>query len=83
MRTRAYYENEIMRNMKEIPEIYLPEFYNLFNTIKDIFNKKPKENSEKLSSTGLCGIWKDDRDINEIIADMESGRNYFSDRTAI
>lgn len=83
MRTRTYYENEIMRNMREIPEIYLPEFYNLFNSIKNIFNKKSNEDNGKVASTGLCGIWEDDRDIKEIIAEMESGRNYFSARSVI
>ncbi len=80
MNTRAYYESEIMRNIKEIPENYLPEFYNLFNSFKEIIKKKSGHNSGKIEETGLCGIWEDDRDIKEIIEEMESGRDYFSNR---
>ncbi|MFH1049970.1 MAG: hypothetical protein V1779_03455 [bacterium] len=77
MEKRAYYENEIMSNIREIPESFLPEVYNLFQSIR---NKYHKNDNKKLDSTGLCGIWQDDRDIKEIIAEMESGRNYFANR---
>jgi len=79
MENRAYYENEIMRDIREIPESFLPEVYNLFQSIRNNFNNN-KISNKKLNSTGLCGIWQDDRDIKEIIAEMESGRNYFASR---
>lgn len=79
MEKRAYYENEMLRDIREIPESFLPEVYNLFQSLINNFHKN-KIKGKKLNSTGLCGIWQDDRDIKEIISEMESGRNYFANR---
>ena len=85
MNSRAYYESQIMRIIKEIPDEAIPSFSNFIISIKSLFKKNlnidfNKQELQKLSETGFCGCWEDERTAEEIIKDMESGRNYFSNR---
>ena len=80
MNTRAYYENLILRNIREIPDNYLPVLHNLFNSLGDIFKAKDNKNPEKIISTGFCGVWEDSRTADEIIADIENSRTGYGSR---
>jgi len=82
MNTRTYYENLILRNIKNIPDNYLPVLYNFFNSFSVIFKNKEKQH-EKLKSTGFCGTWEDNRSAEEIIAEIESSRTGFGKREIV
>ncbi|MFH1051820.1 MAG: hypothetical protein V1779_12940 [bacterium] len=79
MNTRTYYENLILRNIKKMPDNYLPALYNIFNTFSDMF-KINDNNREKIKSTGFCGAWEDNRTAEEIIADIENSRTGYGNR---
>ena len=80
MNTRTYYENLIFRNIKNMPDNYLPALYNFFNSFSDIFKIHDNNNQEKIKSTGFCGVWKDKRSADEIIADIENARTGYGNR---
>lgn len=80
MNTRTYYENLIFRNVKKMPDNYLPSLYNLFNSLSDIFKIHDNNKPEKMKSTGFCGVWEDKRSADEIIADIENARTGFGNR---
>jgi hypothetical protein len=68
MRTENKYEEMLIKEIRGIPTLRVK---------KGISN-----NSKILSATGsgLCGIWKDSRDADEIINDIKSARTGFGNR---
>jgi hypothetical protein len=83
MNTRQYYEEQINFAIKDIPDYSLEEFLKYIGIFKNLLNNQHKTNSGNDDAMELCGIWDDDRDVEEIIKEMESGRNYFSNREII
>ena len=73
MQIKGKYETLILNEMKGIPEEALPM------VIKTLITVKIKKTIEKKSS-GLCGIWEDNRSADEIIKDIHSFRTGFGGR---
>ena len=80
MQTRAYYENQISKNIHSLDYESLKKFYLLTISFKDIFTKTEEKTLANNQSTGFCGCWTDDRSADEIIKDIESSRTGFGDR---
>lgn len=80
MNTRTYYESQIMKDLQEIPDESLPIFLTIVNSFKDLLRKNIMKETLITESTGFCGVWEDDRPVNEIVLQAESARNYFSNR---
>ena len=80
MNTREYYKSLIAKDIMDIPDESLPYFFTMLSNLKDSIIKGVNQQEEKSELTGFCGAWEDDRPVEEIIADIESGRNYFSCR---
>jgi hypothetical protein len=78
MQTRTRHEEEILKEIREIPEKAIPQVINILRSLRQsIFaGTMPK----KAKSSGLCGIWKDDRNAEDIIKDIRSHRTGFGGR---
>lgn len=78
MQTKTRYEEEILKEIREIPEKAIPQVINILRSLRQsIFaGAMPK----KAKSSGLCGIWKDDRNAEDIIMDIRSHRTGFGGR---
>ncbi len=80
MQTKTKYEEIILKDVREFPVETLPQVVKILHSLKkSIFVVKSKKTSKEKSS-GLCGIWKDSRNANEIINDIYSHRTGFGGR---
>ena len=80
MQIRNKYEALVMNEIKGIPEEALPMVVKILQTLKEtLLTVKSKKTIEKKSS-GLCGIWEDNRSADEIIDDIHSFRTGFGGR---
>ncbi|MCZ7401510.1 MAG: hypothetical protein O8C61_04740 [Candidatus Methanoperedens sp.] len=80
MQTKSKYETLILNEIKEIPDEALPMVIKILQTLKEtLVTVKSKKKIQKKSS-GLCGIWKDNRNADEIIDDIHSFRTGFGGR---
>ncbi len=66
---KTHYEKIIINEIKDIPEDALPQVIQFLQSLK----KALKDRTRK-SESGLCGIWNDQRDANEIIENIYSHR---------
>ncbi len=77
MQTKSKYETLILNEIKGMPEEALPMVIKILQTLKEtLVTVKLKKTIEKKSS-GLCGIWEDNRSADEIINDIHSFRTGF------
>lgn len=80
MQAKTKYEKMILKEIKGLPEETLPLIVKILQSLREsIIAVKPKKSAGKKSS-GLCGIWKDDRSVDEIINDIYSHRTGFGGR---
>ena len=80
MRTENKYEEMLIKEIRCIPKI---SQYRVLQMLKSLRVKNDTlNNSRVLSATdsGLCGIWKDTREADEIIDDIKSARTGFGNR---
>ncbi len=80
MRTENKYEEMLIKEMRCIPK---ESQYRVIQMLRALRVKKDiSYNLKRLSDTdsGLCGIWKDSREADEIISDIKSARTGFGDR---
>lgn len=80
MQTKSNYETLILNEIKGIPEEALPMVIKILQTLREnLVTVNLKKTIEKKSS-GLCGIWEDNRSADEIINDIHSFRTGFGGR---
>lgn len=80
MQTRTKHEEIILKEVREFPAEALPQVVKILHLLKEsAFVLKSKKTSKKKSS-GLCGIWKDNRNADEIMNDIYSHRTGFGGR---
>jgi hypothetical protein len=76
METRAYYENKILDNLKNVPEGSLPAMYiSILNIIEKI-----KRGIDNEATLDFCGKWQDERSAKEIIDDIYLSRTGYANR---
>jgi len=80
MEAKEKYESLILNEVRGIPEEALPMVINILHSVRESFMaiKIKKSKIKKLS--GLCGIWDDERNADEIINDIHSCRTGFGGR---
>ncbi|MBE9592956.1 MAG: hypothetical protein IMF19_05705 [Proteobacteria bacterium] len=80
MQTRTEYEETILKEVRKFPVEALPQVIRSLHSLKkSIFVVKSRK-AGKEKSSGLCGIWKDSRNADEIINDIYSHRTGFGGR---
>jgi len=80
MQTKDKYETLILNEMKGIPEEALPMVIKILRTLKETLITVKTKKTIKRKSSGLCGIWEDNRSADEIIKDIHSFRTGFGGR---
>ena len=78
MQTNVSHEEEILKEIKKLPESALPKILKLIEFLKNELLDQKLE--EKRESTGFCGIWEDERSADDIIDDINSHRTGFGGR---
>lgn len=74
------YERMILKEIEEIPDNALPHILKLLKLLKKSFLALEHPEKTESESTGLCGIWQDERTAEEIIEDIYSSRTGFCNR---
>ena len=84
MRTQTKYEEIILEEIRTLPPPVLPQAVKMLRSLREGVNSiagraghKSAANTER---TGFCGIWKDDRLADEIIADITTHRSGYGRR---
>jgi hypothetical protein len=81
MSSSMSHEEEIIKEIKELPEMELPRILRLIRFFRTEMIDRNRH--EKRESTGFCGIWEDDRSADEIIRDISSHRTGFGNRETV
>ncbi len=80
MEAKEKYESLILNEVKGIPEEALPMVIKILHSLKESFMAIKIKKSYIKKSSGLCGIWEDERSADEIINDIRSYRTGFGGR---
>jgi hypothetical protein len=80
MQTQSKYEEMILKELREIPTVSQPQIIKILRSLRKSINAVKKIPTEKYSESGLCGIWVDDRNAEEIINDIQAHRTGFGGR---
>jgi len=80
MRTKTNYEKIILKEVKGLPVEALPQVVKILHSLKESIYVVKVKKIRKEKSSGLCGIWKDNRNADEIIKDIYSHRTGFGGR---
>jgi hypothetical protein len=83
MKTRTKYEEIILGEIRTLPPPVLPQAVKMLRSlregIKSVAGRKSNAETER-TRTGFCGVWKDDRPADEIIADITTHRSGYGRR---
>lgn len=78
MDSSTSHEEAIIKEIKELPEAELPRVLKLIKFFKsELLGQRIHQ---KKGATGFCGIWEDDRSVDEIIEDIHMHRTGFGNR---
>ena len=80
MQTRTNYEKVILKEIRELPGEALPQVLKILRMIKETVAIGHRPSEKKRKSSGLCGIWVDERTAEEIIEDIQKTRTGFGGR---
>jgi hypothetical protein len=80
MQTKMNYEKVILKEIRELPGEALPQVLKILRSIKETVAIGHLPVGKKRKSSGLCGIWVDDRTAEEIIEDIRKNRTGFGGR---
>jgi hypothetical protein len=74
MQTKMNYEKVILKEIREMPGEALPQVLKILRSIKEAVAAGHLPEEKKRKSSGLCGIWVDDRTAEEIVKDVRGNR---------
>lgn len=77
MQTKTKYEEMVIKELRKIPEDSMPQVVKILRTLKSVSVSTKKE---MIKESGLCGIWRDKRNAEEIIEEIHSHRSGFGSR---
>jgi hypothetical protein len=80
MQARTNYEKVILKEIRELPGEALPQVLRILRSIKETVAISHIPSEKKRKSSGLCGIWVDERPAEEIIEDIRKNRTGFGGR---
>jgi hypothetical protein len=80
MQTKINYEKIILKEIQELPRDIMPQILSIVRSIKESISVRNVSDKKKPQSSGLCGIWQDDRPAKEIIDDIRKHRTGFGGR---
>ena len=84
MRTQTKYEEIILEEIRTLPLPVLPQavkmLRSLRESVKSVAGRAGRKSAADTERTGFCGVWKDDRSADEIIADITAHRSGYGRR---
>jgi len=75
MQSENKYEEMALKELRGIPKKSQHQVIKILRSLRASINTSHTLKKETMGGSGLCGIWKDSRDAEEIIADIKA-RNY-------
>lgn len=80
MRTENKYEEMLLKELRGIPKISQYKVVQMLRALRLKKNISDNMKDPFINGSGLCGIWKDSRDADEIIDDIKAARTGFGER---
>ena len=87
MRTQTKYEEIILAEIRTLPPPVLPQAVKMLRSLREGVKsaagragRKSAADTADTERTGFCGVWKDDRPADEIIADITTHRSGYGRR---
>ena len=84
MRTQTKYEEIILKEIRTLPPPVLPQAVKMLRSLREgvngIAGRAGRKSAADTKRTGFCGVWKDDRPADEIIADITIHRSGYGRR---
>lgn len=75
MQTKTVYEEQILKEMRDLPEIVQEKIVKIVHFFRsDILERKLTEEKATEEFLSVCGTWEDDRSVEEQIKDVYSSR---------
>ena len=79
MQTKTIYEEKILRELRDLPEIVQERLSNIMHTLKkEIMILEGDERRATDAFLSVCGTWKDDKSAEEQIQAIYSSRRSVS-----
>lgn len=80
MQTKTKIEELVLKEIREMPETALPQVLKIIRSLRQSLRAAINSREAKPTSSGLCGLWKDDRNAEDIVEDIYSHRTGFGGR---
>jgi hypothetical protein len=80
MQAKTNYEKIILKKIRELPGDVMPQVLKIVCSCKESFSVGKITSKKREQTSGLCGIWQDDRSAEEIIEDIRKHRTGFGGR---
>lgn len=81
MKTQTRYEEMFLSEIRELPVLVLPQALKMLWSLKEGVLSVAKHHSVvNFEKTGFCGLWQDERSVDEIIEEIATHRSGFGDR---
>ena len=81
MKTQTKYEEIFLNEIRTIPMPVLPQALKMLRLLKEgVLSVSKHQTVAGTTKTGFCGLWKDDRTADEIVADIATHRSGFGGR---
>jgi hypothetical protein len=81
MQTKTKFEEMALKELRGIPGSSMPQAINILRSLREgICAATGGKKKGKKAQSGLCGIWIDEREADEIIAEIHSHRSGFGGR---
>ncbi len=77
METNNEYEKMFLKEIRGIPDNAHPQVLKILRSFKESILAIDTSKKAKVAESGLCGIWKDDRNAEKIIKDIHEHRTGF------
>jgi len=80
METNNEFEKMFLKELRGIPDNVHPQVLKILRSFKEGLLTVDTSKKAKTVESGLCGIWEDDRNPEEIIKDIHEHRTGFGGR---
>jgi hypothetical protein len=80
MQTKTKFEEMALKELRGIPGSSMPQAIKILRSLREGINAATGGKKGKKAHSGLCGIWLDERDADEIIDEIHSHRSGFGGR---
>ena len=80
MQAKTNYEKIILKEIRELPGDVMPQVLKIVRSIKESLSVGRISSKNEKQTSGLCGIWQDEKSAEEIIEDIRKHRTGFGGR---